>query len=882
MAGPLPQGVLETLLREDGVELPSTDKPETMIRCFVHDDTTASMSVNLDKGVYHCHGCGVSGNPWQYMLQIRRVARREAIEVLTGMGWTSERFEHAMLQDERQKARAKGTTAHRSPEVIRRYYEIDAIAEHEYRDADGKLIGVKTRFPQTPENKKKRVPKIMPHVPAAGGGYWLTTPWSPTIPAPDRTINVPLYHVEEVLNSDPKQQIWIVEGEKCVDAVLAMKDFPKWGHPPCTCIYNMSSLHNCDMKPLAGRSVLLIADRDEKGRKNMRELGKLLANKVGCRKVRFVLPVGEDGHDVADIIPIGGWPALKKYLEEAKFQDYGEVFRSDEDVLRDRIEEKNISLGDNEHYSILGRSDSGHVVVRTTELSQVYYLTPQQLNQASFLTDLAPLDFWREVCGDRQFTNQGARLLIIDQIIRNAAKKGIVSIPHMMIGRGAFCQEGQYYYHMGDHVLTQDGKGVLNKRLDIQDVATRILRPRPGISVNPHPKAKAYCKEMAEALFGYRWQELEHGKVFIGWLVTSLIGGALPFRPMIWLTASAGSGKSFLLDPVVKGVMGNALMFSGDNTEAGIVEAVKDDSLPIWLDEFEPTLGKEDRQEGIMSLIRQMTSVEAMRVRGGPQKDANVTPRASMCLTSVHQRHLNEATSQRVVSIRLSREGVKDWPKLRKQIVGAVEPSRTAAIRHRIIEYTPHIVRLAEKFGDTLLANGYSTRASQIYGALSAGASFLFDQEVYIRPLSGGSTVRDEWRPVEVLLTTLLSVDGGRKTTLGEQVSALLPSSVATSADKVVARSILGQYGLKYREVDAKCEPPYNILMVATGSQAIKAVFKGSEFERVNLTQCFQGLDGVDMNNNFRISIGGHRHHSVCISLDKLREVGFLTDEDRA
>jgi DNA primase len=35
---------------------------ERAMKCPVHDDTHASASCNGGKGVWHCHGCGASGN----------------------------------------------------------------------------------------------------------------------------------------------------------------------------------------------------------------------------------------------------------------------------------------------------------------------------------------------------------------------------------------------------------------------------------------------------------------------------------------------------------------------------------------------------------------------------------------------------------------------------------------------------------------------------------------------------------------------------------------------------------------------------------------------------------------------------------------------------
>ena len=71
--------VLEQLLADDGFDLPRGGGAEKSIQCFFpdHDDRTASMSVNVAKGVYNCHGCGKSGNAYKYLTELRRLSPRE-------------------------------------------------------------------------------------------------------------------------------------------------------------------------------------------------------------------------------------------------------------------------------------------------------------------------------------------------------------------------------------------------------------------------------------------------------------------------------------------------------------------------------------------------------------------------------------------------------------------------------------------------------------------------------------------------------------------------------------------------------------------------------------------------------------------------------------
>lgn len=38
-----------------------------MLKCFTHDDKTASLQVNLEKNFYKCHACGKTGDVIQFI-----------------------------------------------------------------------------------------------------------------------------------------------------------------------------------------------------------------------------------------------------------------------------------------------------------------------------------------------------------------------------------------------------------------------------------------------------------------------------------------------------------------------------------------------------------------------------------------------------------------------------------------------------------------------------------------------------------------------------------------------------------------------------------------------------------------------------------------------
>jgi len=51
-----------------------------MLRCFMHDDKTASLQVNLEKDFYKCHACGKSGDVIQFIEDDEKISKHAAIK----------------------------------------------------------------------------------------------------------------------------------------------------------------------------------------------------------------------------------------------------------------------------------------------------------------------------------------------------------------------------------------------------------------------------------------------------------------------------------------------------------------------------------------------------------------------------------------------------------------------------------------------------------------------------------------------------------------------------------------------------------------------------------------------------------------------------------
>lgn len=63
----------------------SLQPKNNMLKCFMHDDKTASLQVNLEKNFYKCHACGKTGDVIQFIEDYEKISKHESIKKAEGL-----------------------------------------------------------------------------------------------------------------------------------------------------------------------------------------------------------------------------------------------------------------------------------------------------------------------------------------------------------------------------------------------------------------------------------------------------------------------------------------------------------------------------------------------------------------------------------------------------------------------------------------------------------------------------------------------------------------------------------------------------------------------------------------------------------------------------
>lgn len=144
MAGKIPQSFIDDLLeRIDIVDVidPRTKLKKTgknyMACCPFHDEKTPSFSVSPDKQLYHCFGCGASGNSLGFIMEYDRQSFPDAVETLAKLAGVSvprEQVSPAQQAKEQQRQSLFSVL-----ESIGEYYQTQLIEHPKKTTATGYL-----------------------------------------------------------------------------------------------------------------------------------------------------------------------------------------------------------------------------------------------------------------------------------------------------------------------------------------------------------------------------------------------------------------------------------------------------------------------------------------------------------------------------------------------------------------------------------------------------------------------------------------------------------------------------------------------------------------------------------------------------------------------
>lgn len=412
------------------------------------------------------------------------------------------------------------------------------------------------------------------------------------------TKNRPLFNLAGI---STHKEILIVEGAKCAESALMMSG----DTIAATCFTGgASALSLTDLSPLTGKNITIWPDNDEAGFSLRDQLVERLTQTANV--IRVVEPESDrpEKWDCADFYnEING--DKKTFLEYLKKQLKVIYKKIDPEIKTDpeientpEYEDYSESESNSEPFRCLGHNrDSFYYLPKRK--GQIVSLTASGHNSSQMIV-LAPRYYWEDKFPGKQGASWATAA---ESIMYDCMHKGIFH-PDKIRGRGAWIDGKNTVIHLGDRMILNS-----KSNIDPVDFEGEYIYER-AISLKSKTDDVATIqdgKRVIELCKSFPWKSEVHGVLAAGWAYLAPICGALYWRPHIWITGEAGSGKTWFRDNILRQfVSGFGLMVQGNTTSAGLRQTLIRDALAVLFDEAESNDRKgAERIQEVLELMRQ-------------------------------------------------------------------------------------------------------------------------------------------------------------------------------------------------------------------------------------------------------------------------------------
>ncbi len=522
------------------------------------------------------------------------------------------------------------------------------------------------------------------------------------------------------------------------------------------------------------------------------------------------------------------------------------------------------------YFTILG-CDREKIYVLHHETRMVKHYSSRGLDKGA-LGDIADINWWEmNFHGDKGANWDAA----INWLRRRAFRMHYD--PTLRRGRGAWEDEGRQIYHFGD-VLMVDGV-----ETDISKLESKYIYERARAL--PQPADEALSDEDGKRLLAmakrFRWKHPGSAVLLAGWVALAPICGALRWRPHIWITGGAGSGKSTVLGDYVHLLAGGWAIFAqGNSTEPGLRQTLKSDALSVLFDESEQNNERErNRMQAALSLIRQSSTQSAARTFKGTMhgEAMDFMIRSAFCLSSIQVGIEHQADYERIAVLRLcpareTEDAGGEWKVLSAALTALRRDNLQAALMRRAIDLLPITLKNIEIFAEVAAGRLGTQRHGDQYGTLIAGAWSLISQKVVTRIEAEQAIDRHDWKDflknaetggadkaLRHLAGSFIRLPRGEHATVYDLICCANGISVeGLDVDRRVAVKVLKSHGMRVDDTGTQ-------LLYRHDCPGFVSLFKASPFE-TNPGSCLHDVSKTH-EGNVRIEGPSQPCRAILLSL---------------
>ena len=661
--------------------------------CPFHDEKTSSFNVNPESQSFKCFGCEEGGDVIDFIQKHKDLDFKAAVEYLGGDIEPGQKPKSRKKQTKKSPAtpvplKYEDAKNHYTKEVIQEradyIFKSDPytfIKAWPYKNEKGEVELIAARFEN--KNGKKSVLSM----------YWN-----------GKTIKLKNYPVlllnRDLLAEYPDKPVLVVEGEKSARAAEIMTAFV-----PVTWNGGHAKVKDADWSLLKNREVFVYPDDDQQkykenhprsgqilppseqpGNRAAAQVKKKLSHAKIVKPVEEARKIKESGADIVEALEVVSADELTKHILSTPGDKQPDI---PEDSTTDAGKDDDVFNATPPSssawpFTVLGIADDGKAYFIGQD-DWLYALNPMSLTKTQ-LFNLVNVEWWREIYGGSGKEWETAMSDLIH------ASKQTDFDPDRMRGRGAWREDdGRLCYHDGRKTLGDYSKERIYLRRSVKD-----------IGLGDKPASAAARKRICEAVKELTFDSVSDCVRTLGWSILAPFAGALPWRPAGLLTAASGTGKSTIINLIVKPLAAPIICSGGESTAAGIRQRIGVDSCAIVVEEAETdTQKKKQNRDETFSLMRQSTSDDSPDVLKGTidGRGLSFTLRSMFFFVSISPEVECEADENRIFRISLVQASYKRslWLEKEKEIRAALTPEICRGIRAYTWQKLPEIIELAER-----------------------------------------------------------------------------------------------------------------------------------------------------------------------------------------
>lgn len=686
----------------------------------------------------------------------------------------------------------------------------------EFRQPDGGLAFVVTRYNADADGKKRFIP-------------WTYdgAKWQPKgLPGSAR----PLYNAP-ALAAAPSAGVLIVEGEKTADAARAY--IPEnW--VVTTWHGGAQAVAKSDWQILRGHVCVIWRDNDAPGVQAQIAVEAILSD-LGVAYEVVKLPRWlPDGWDLGDPLP-EKWTAEKVKAQIVACAASATVKAREPaspapapapataPAGKPAVEDDTAPPEGEREYECLGHDETNLFYFIAKRSRGIVAARRREVLMGDICRVLVPDEtYWSRQYGGRDgipWKSIGTHLLA------QCMAKGFYS-PERLRGRGVWLDEGRVVAHLGDRVVV-DGVVTEPASIDSHYVYPQRAKFVGGVG-RAAPLTDDLGRQFRAACRLVRWEREVYGDLLAGWVAVAPICGALPWRPHIWVTAPAGTGKTFVLENIIAWAISPMFIFAkGATTAAGLRGKLRADALPVIYDEAEANgLAAEQRMQGILQFARNASQEgDAHEYKGTQTMDVmEFEVRSALCASSIRV-PLDQAADLSRFSVLTMRKAASDTEALRAEneahfaalrgALAALPADFSQRLISRQIRNVQAVRATAEIFSEQVARMAGDRRMGQQLGTLIAGCWSLVRSDVpaakeaqdYLRrfnwaEFNEAKDAREDMDVFRFLSSRLIrfSTPAGKmvERSLGEVCAVAGEMTVDEAYAPQVAEKILNRFGIRF------------------------------------------------------------------------------------